>query len=273
MAEKSITMTSSVPHLIHYCWFGGNALSATAQRSLKSWEKYAPGFEIRRWDETNAPLKDCAFVQGAYEAGKWAFVSDYVRFWALYRFGGVYMDVGSELIRDISPLMEKAPFSAIELITLTVNTGLIICCPPGNQIVREVLDVYQRTPFIGTEDYLRSHTVNEIFTTVLERRGYQRRNTQQVIDGWTILSSDYFDPFYGFGGFHIKKNTYSVHHSSASWCDPVQQKKQEVQTRIIPLIGHRPGEIIGRIVGEISVYGVSQALPHLVAVAKDRTAR
>lgn len=91
--------------IIHYCWFGGGLLTETAKQSLASWDRFAPGFEIKRWDESNSPINDCDFVRSAYEAGRWAFVADYVRFWVLYHHGGIYMDVGSELIKDISPLM------------------------------------------------------------------------------------------------------------------------------------------------------------------------
>lgn len=272
--EEGRYMTGSkIPRLIHYCWFGGGALSDTARCSLRSWRRFAPGFEIKRWDETNAPLEDCAFVHDAFEARKWAFVADYVRFWALYQSGGIYMDVGSELVKDISPLIEDAPFSAIERETLTVNAGLIVCCAPKDPIVHAVLDVYRTLPFIDAADFLRSHTVNEIFTSVLERFGYYRRDLRQSVAGWILLPSDYFDPLYGFGGFHIKKNTYSIHHSTASWCDSVQQTRRRIETKIAPFIGHRASEIIGRVIGEIRANGFSEAVPHLIAIAEQRAAR
>lgn len=264
---------SQIPNLIHYCWFGNNALSETAQRSLRSWKQFAPGFELKRWDETNAPVGDCAFVRGAYESQNWAFVADYVRFCALYQFGGIYMDVGSELIKDISPLMDEAPFSAIEKGTLTVTPGLIACCAPRNSVVQAVLEEYKKLPFINTVNFLKAHTVNAMFTSVFEKYGYQRQDIQQSVAGWTILPSDSFDPLYGFGGFHIRKGTYSVHHSSASWGDSVQQTRRRIETKVAPFVGHRASEVIGRIIGEIRVGGFPQAVPRLIAVAKQRAAR
>lgn len=253
---SKISDRSSIPHVIHYCWFGHKELSPIAQRSLRSWHRFVPDFEIRRWDESNAPLEDCSFIHDAYLAGKWAFVSDYVRFWALYQYGGIYMDVGSELVKDITPLIRKAPFSAIEAVSLTATPGLIICCLPQDPVVHEALRVYTDLPFINTRDYLMAHTVNEVFTSVLERYGYHRQDNCQKIAGWTILSSDYFDPFYGFGGYHLTKHTYSIHHSSASWLDPVQQTKRKIQMRVTPFIGHRLGEITGRVVGELAHNGL-----------------
>lgn len=245
----------SVPRVLHYCWFGQAPLSHVAQRSLFSWQEFAPGCTLRRWDESNAPIDDCVFVRDAYDAGKWAFVSDYVRFWALYNFGGVYMDTGSELIKDITPLFSCSPFAAYETVSKTANPGLIACCLPHDEIALEMLDIYRNLSFVDTNDFLLSHTVNEIFSTILEQYGYRREDRRQTVGGWTILPSEYFDPFYGFGGFHRTRHTYSVHWSSASWLDPVQRTKKKVQMKLIPILGHRLGEITGRVVAEFKHNG------------------
>lgn len=262
------TACSDVPHLLHYCWFGEAPLPTFAKRSLSSWSEFAPGFEIHRWDETNAPLDECSFICDAYTARKWAFVADYVRFWVLYHCGGVYMDVGSELVRDITPLMSDAPFSAIEAITRTVNPGFVICSPSHNEIIGEVLDNYKSLVFEDTSEFLRAHTVNEMLTQVLEGYGFIRSDKTQKIVNWTILSSDYFDPLYGFGGFHLTKHTYSIHRSSASWLDPVQRTKQKVQLRVTPFLGHRLGQITGRVIGELAHNGV-RGIGNLFDVTKD----
>ena len=91
----------SVPKIIHYCWFGGGPISEQAERSLESWRRFAPDYEIRRWDESNFDIDECSFAKGAHSAGKWAFVSDYARFKVLYEHGGIYMDVGSELVLSL----------------------------------------------------------------------------------------------------------------------------------------------------------------------------
>lgn len=257
MSDSSVDGISVVPRVINYCWFGHAALSPTAQRSIQSWKHFASSFRIRRWDETNAPLDDCSFVHDAYSARRWAFVSDYCRFWVLYNFGGIYMDVGSELVRDIAPLLSTAPFSAIEGITKTVNAGLVICSAPYNTVIGEVLDAYRNLTFQDTPDFLQTHTVNEMLTNIFEQHGFIRRDKVQRIAGWSILSSDYFDPLYGFGGFHQTEHTYSVHRGSASWLDPVQRTKLTVQMCVTPFVGHRLGQITGRVVGELKHNGWS----------------
>ena len=66
--------------IIHYCWFGGNPLPNIAVKCINSWKKYFPDYEIIEWNESNFDLFSCDYCREAYDAKKWAFVSDYARF-------------------------------------------------------------------------------------------------------------------------------------------------------------------------------------------------
>lgn len=85
-----------IPKIIHYCWFGGNPLPEDAKKYIESWRKYCPGYEIKEWNESNFDINCCDYVREAYEAKKWAFVSDYARFYILYQYGGLYFDTDVE---------------------------------------------------------------------------------------------------------------------------------------------------------------------------------
>ena len=99
---------------IHYCWFGNKPLSKLSKQCIKSWKKYLPDYEIICWNETNCNLNDCAFVKGAYENGKWAFVADYFRTKALNEYGGIYFDTDMKLTKDISKLLNDETFLGVE---------------------------------------------------------------------------------------------------------------------------------------------------------------
>lgn len=228
---------TGVPKVIHYCWFGGGALTEQAERSIASWKEHAPGFEIRRWDDSNFNLDACAFVRSAYDARKWAFVSDYARFRVLYDHGGIYMDVGSELVRDISILVPYSPFSAIEDGTKTVTTGLVASCEAANPVVKEVLDAYENLEFEDSPGFMSSHTVNEMFTGVMERYGYIREDRLQHVAGWTILPCECFDPKLGCGGYKLTDNTYSIHKGSASWAPEYERFRLRLINRWAPVFG------------------------------------
>ena len=104
-----------IPKIIHYCWFGGNPLPELAVKCIESWKKYCPDYEIKRWDESNFDLNCCDYVKEAYQAKKWAFVSDYVRFKVLYNEGGLYFDTDVELIKSIDDILAHGPFMGVEI--------------------------------------------------------------------------------------------------------------------------------------------------------------
>ena len=79
-----------IPKVIHYCWFGGNPLPKSAQKCIASWRKYLPDYEIKEWNESNFDVNIIPYTAEAYKAKKYAFVSDYARFWILYKYGGLY---------------------------------------------------------------------------------------------------------------------------------------------------------------------------------------
>ena len=105
-----------IPKIIHYCWFGGNALPELEQRCLASWHQHMPNWEYKWWNEKTFDIAAAPqYVRQAYEARKYAFVSDYVRLWALEKFGGLYMDVDFMVYRPFDELMDKyAAFAGYE---------------------------------------------------------------------------------------------------------------------------------------------------------------
>lgn len=262
-------MAEETPKTIYYCWFGRGELSATAKKCLASWERYAPGYRIVRCDEKMFDVESHPWTKAAYAAGKYAYVADYARFWLIYNFGGVYMDLGSELVRDITPLCETcSPFSAIEELSRTATTGLIVASPRHNPVVAEALSFYDSTSFSDDPDFLQAHTVNEVFTGALEVRGFVREDVRQEVDEWTLLPSSAFNPVYGFGGYHVKNETYSVHHYSGSWVEPKFKTKRKIVQSLSPFVGRRLAQIVGRTVAEIKHNGPIDGVKNLVGVAK-----
>ena len=96
----------SIPKIIHYCWFGGGPISAESQKCMESWKKYCPDYKIIEWNEQNFDISQNRYAQQAYEAKKYAFVSDYVRLAVLYEYGGIYLDTDVELVRPLDELLE-----------------------------------------------------------------------------------------------------------------------------------------------------------------------
>lgn len=259
--------------VIHYCWFGGKPLTDTAKTSIESWKKYAPGYEIREWNEANCDFGSCKWARDAYSVGMWAFVADYVRFKVLYEHGGIYMDVGSELIRNIEPLMENVPFTAFEEQSLTATTGLIVAVEPHDPIIGACVERYELMDFRNDPDFLSATTVNEVFTAELEKIGFRRVDEDQRFGGWLVLNSSAFNPVYGLGGYHVKPGTYSIHRSSGSWVEPKYRIKRTVVRKCSPFIGRRLSQIIGRVLMEVSDGGPVNGFKRILGVIQEKVSK
>ncbi len=138
-----------IPKIIHYCWFGQAPLPPLAEECIASWKKHMPSWQIMRWDESNfdiaaAPL----YVRQAYEARKFAFVSDYVRLWALEQYGGLYMDVDFEVFRPFDDLMDKYPaFAGYEGSKRQPVMMGVLASEPHGAWVRDMLSTYETRTF------------------------------------------------------------------------------------------------------------------------------
>ena len=163
-----------IPHIIHYCWFGGNPLPPLAERCIASWRENMPDWEYMRWDETNfdiavAPL----YVRQAYEARKFAFVSDYVRLWALEQFGGLYMDVDFMVFRPFDDLMDKYPaFAGYEGSKRQPVMQGVLASEPHGAWVKDMLSTYDSREFILPDGSPDMTPNTAYFTDRLESQGF-----------------------------------------------------------------------------------------------------
>ena len=136
---------NKIPKVIHYCWFGKNPLPELAVKCINSWKKYCPDYEIIEWNENNFDLNSVTYVKEAYEAKKWAFITDYVRLFVLYEYGGVYMDTDVELLKPIDSFLTLDAFSGFES-SNAVPTG-IISSRKNFKFIKELLDYYNDKHF------------------------------------------------------------------------------------------------------------------------------
>lgn len=214
-----------IPKKIHYCWFGRNPLPESALRCIASWRKYLPDYEIIEWNEDNFDVNSIPYTAEAYEAKKYAFVSDYARFKILYEQGGLYFDTDVEVIKPMDDIIAKGPFMGFEIDPCAerpcgaVNPGLGLGAPAGMAIFSVILDYYSRLEFIkpdGTHN--TTDAVVNITTRELIKAGLNDRQGIQAVAGLRLYPSDYFNPFDDATG-RLKKtqNTYTIHWYSKTW--------------------------------------------------------
>lgn len=214
-----------IPKIIHYCWMGGAPLPELAEKCIASWKKHMPEWEYMRWDETNfniatAPL----YVRQAYESRKYAFVSDYVRLWALEQFGGLYMDVDFLVHRSFDDLLTHyAAFAGVEGCKRQPVMMGVIASEPHGAWIKDMLRTYDTRTFIkedGTYD-MRPNT--GYFSDRLESKGFVPDGKEKdffLNDGTFMLHVfpvQYFCPVLTSGEDVRNEETYCEHMGLGSW--------------------------------------------------------
>lgn len=214
-----------IPKVIHYCWFGRNPLPASAQKCIDSWRKFLPDYEIKEWNEDNFDVNIIPYTREAYEAKKYAFVSDYARFWILYKFGGLYFDTDVEVIRSMDDIIERGPFMGIEVpatngATPQVAPGLGLGVPPGLDLYKLLLDKYATLKFKNVDGSLNQKTIVAYTSEVLSELGLKSTAKIQEVAGVWIYPADYFNPLDSLTGkLKLTANTRSIHWYMNSWSD------------------------------------------------------
>jgi len=223
-----------IPKKIHYCWFGGKPLPDSAKKYIETWKHYCPDYEIVEWNESNFNISINPYVKEAYAAGKWAFITDYVRLFVLYTYGGIYMDTDVEVIKNIDIFLQHPAFSGFESSNY-IPTG-IIGATKNNRWIEYLLSYYNDRHFRNSDNSL-DLTSNVVTITKMtkEKYGITLDNTFQSIEGlFALYPFEYFCPKdYKTGIINTTSNTYAIHHFAGSWCDPESMKCKSEKNEII----------------------------------------
>lgn len=210
-----------IPKVIHYCWFGRNPLPDSALKCIESWKKYLPDYEIVQWNEDNFDVNTVPYVSEAYEARKYAFVSDYVRFYVLYNQGGLYFDTDVEVVAPLTDILEKGPYLGMERALsgeVAVNPGLGFAAEPDMPVLGEMLDMYAGLRFFKEDGGLNMTTIVKHTTDMLLKYGYAPEDRFQNCAGFDLYPTDYFCPLdYRTGKLQCTDNTRTIHHYAATW--------------------------------------------------------
>ncbi|WMJ85816.1 glycosyltransferase family 32 protein [Anaerocolumna sp. MB42-C2] len=237
-----------IPKVINYCWFGGADLPELANTCIESWKKNCPDYEIKRWDESNFDYNECEYIMEAYKAKKWAFVSDYARFKILYENGGVYFDTDVELIRPIDDFLENGPFMGCEPgDVLQAAPGLGLAVEPKNELFKEIVEYYKNQKFLRSYGTENPETVVSRVTAILKKYGFVGNGSIEYIRGICIYPPEYFCPKnYYTGEVNLTDKTVSIHHYSATWHEPEEDKSYVLEQRFNRVFGIKLGTILGK---------------------------
>lgn len=256
-----------IPKKIHYCWFGGNTLPELAQKCIASWKRYCPDYEIIEWNEHNFDINCNNYVREAYEAKKWAFVSDVARLYALVHEGGIYMDTDVEVIKPLDSLLEYEALSGFESQT-RIPTGLM-ACREGQKLFQEFLNEYKDIHFIQPDGRVDTTTNVTRITNICLKYGLQLNNTQQTVAGFTLLPLDYLCPKdFETGVIHLTKNTFCIHHFDGSWLSEEEKYSFRIQKKLADVVPISISGYLAKVLGIIKYRGLYSAIQETIGWLK-----
>lgn len=220
-----------IPKVIHLIWVGRNPYSPIVEKCIESWKKYCPEYEIKLWNEDNFDINSNVFVKEAYEAKKWAFVSDYIRLYALYNEGGIYIDSDCELLQGLDNILGDDHVVTGYSSSNWIPTGLM-AAEKGNPWIKKLLDYYQDKHFV-LEDGSYDMKVNNVIITEISNKecGFKAGDMWIEYGQVRLYPRVYFHPFpkkvvdwkkadindvkkyYKYD----KQKTYCIHYGTATW--------------------------------------------------------
>ncbi len=226
------TVKREIPKILHYCWFGNGKKNKTILHCMKSWGKYCSDYKIMRWDEETFDIsKSPIYVQEAYKSKKWAFVSDYVRLWALYNFGGIYVDTDVEIIKSLNEFLNLDGFSGFSEIRQNDYQipAALMGAVKNNNYIKYLLGYYDKNRrFIKSDGSLDIKANIFIITEMtLNKYNFKLDNSFQKIKEFTYYPNYFFTPNFKHHNHNpiITKDTYVIHYHNESWMPFIEKTK------------------------------------------------
>ena len=218
-----------IPRTIHYIWVGGNPKPDSVNKYIETWKKYCPDYEIKEWNEKNYDVTKNRYCREAYEAKKWAFVTDYMRLDILDKEGGIYMDSDVEILKNLDNFLNEPAFSSFEAgdpTNIFLPTGMM-GSEKGGAWVKYLKSYYDKDRSFYKENGQPDTTTNtNIITNMTEKKyGIKLNNKLQKFEDFTMFPSDYFCPkSWSTGDIKLTKNTHTIHHFAMSWVSDNEKK-------------------------------------------------
>lgn len=208
-----------IPKIIHYCWFGRGQMPDLALKCIESWHKYMPDYQYKLWNEDNFDVNSVSYVKEAYEARKFAFITDYVRLYALYTEGGIYMDTDVEVLKPYDDLLQLTAFTGYEGSKYMPPVTGTMASVAGGEWVKEQLDSYTDAHFLKPDGTLDLTTNTKRISGIMQKNGFVQDGKYHVYRDLHIFPTDYFCPKQTTGEFLKTENTYCDHKGIASWSE------------------------------------------------------
>ena len=243
-----------IPKIIHYCWFGTGKMNELHKKCIDSWKSKLSDYEFVLWDESKFDVESCMYTREAYKAKKYAYVSDYVRLYALKTYGGIYLDTDVMVLKSFNPLLNLNGFVCYENEKEKIPATCVIGASKGNKFINLFFEYYSNRSFIneyGSYDLVPN--------TVIMAKLIKKKSRDFTGIDITVFPSDYFSPAICNGIANITDTTYSIHYFDGSWIknkDTVELEMDILLNKYIKIFGRKAGPFLYRNIQRIKKLGI-----------------
>lgn len=167
-----------IPKKIHYVWVGGNEKNNTIKQCMKTWGKHLEGYEVIEWNENNFDIDSHPFVKAAYKAKKWAYVSDYIRAYVIYKYGGIYLDTDILVLDNFDRFLNNRAFVGFENPQYPFTA--VFGAEPGHPLVKDMIEYYDRLDEYKF-DFEKNNTIS-VSDLLIKKYHCKVGNKLQILD-------------------------------------------------------------------------------------------
>jgi len=213
-----------IPRIIHYAWFGSLEKHKLIKKCIASWRKHCPDYQFIEWNETNVDFSGHKLINKYVNDGNWVLASDFVRWYAVGEYGGVYLDADIELIRPLDDLLHFNLFCGCQDRKNTEISDAVIGAIKGNDFLKEMLN-----SLVGSFENGHSFS-SKYFTDTLKKN-------KKI----TIFPHFYFYPLSpqlseNYSELGVKINRYQIIHNESyairwfadTWAQPHAADKEKI---------------------------------------------
>lgn len=260
-----------IPKIIHYCWFTyPPEYPPEVLRCIQSWKEKLPDYEIKLWNAENFDINICPYVKEAFQEKKYAFASDYVRLWALYNYGGIYLDSDIEVVKSFDDLLNNRAFTGFE--DKDRVAAWIFGSEKGNPLFKAFMNDYNGRHFIIGEGHYDT-TPNPVpITKRLTEQGLQLNGQTQKLEFITVYEETYFCPFnpYRKSGSCFSEKTYCNHYFNGAWHTEEENFAIALNRKFAMMHLGKGGGYLANFIAAMKYRGFISAVKEVIAWLKRR---
>ncbi len=229
-----------IPKIIHYCWLSDNPMPQEEQDYIKSWHQLMPDYMFKKWDRKAINLDEHPFAKQAFENGKYAFASDYIRAYALYNYGGIYLDSDVLVLKSFDEFLDASYFTSVENVLSPTNYNLlkgrfidndgtrlpgmnchylglqaaIVGAEKGGKLITDIYEFYKKQDYVQPDGSVFHRTAPNVHAFFAEKYGFKYKDCPQALDDRIFI---YPSSYFATKGINVSERTFAIHCCRGSW--------------------------------------------------------